>query len=397
MTSIVDPKTSAVSVRRRTDSRGVGRLWTDSGQPWIEALKFDLLIHLIAFPLAYVGNVVIARAQSDLSPGFWHIWSQWDVRLYLGIARHGYTGPLALPHSVAFFPFLPLALRSLIGIGVPGVGAGLAVSGLALLVVLAYLYRLANEICPGSGQRALLYLCIFPMAVFLVAGYSESLFLAGTVPAFYYARHERWPLVAPFAALAVGTRFAGIFVLFGLGVCFLQQRRFTARRIAEVTVALGVGLAPLVGFAIFLWRAKGTPLAYFNAERAGWGRHFSWPLTSFIRTLEHHAAPAHSSRIWDTAWRIEIIAAFIGVYFTVWAIRRWELGWAAYMAGTLGTLMLSSIYFSIPRMLLSLFPIPLLLAEYAGTSPRIRPYLAVGMGAIAALGTVVFTHGIWFF
>jgi Mannosyltransferase (PIG-V) len=397
MTSVVDPEASAVSLRSNATSARVGRLWADSGRPWTEALKFDVLIHAIAFPLAYVGNLLIAQIQGRTSPGWWHIWSQWDVPLYVGIARHGYTGPEALPHSVAFFPFLPLALRGLIRIGMPGVGAGLLISGIALLIALAYLYRLANEFHPGSGQRALLYLCIFPMAVFLVAGYSEPLFLAGVIPAFYYARRERWLLVAPFAALAVGTRFAGIFLLFGLGVSFLQQRSFTARRIAEAIVALGAGLAPLIGYGIFLWRKKGTPLAYFHAERAGWGRHFSWPLTSFIHTLEHHAEPGHGSHIWDAAWRVEILAAFIGVGFTVWAIRRWELGWAAYMAGTLATLMLSSLYFSVPRMLLSLFPIPLLLAEYTATRPRLRSYLLGGMGTIAAIGIVVFTHGIWFF
>jgi Mannosyltransferase (PIG-V) len=397
VTSVVDPETRAVSLPSSRTTRGLGRWWTDSGKPWSEALKFDLLIHAVALPLAYLGNVVIARLQSRSSPGWWHIWSQWDVPLYLGIARHGYTGADALPHSVAFFPFLPLALRALIRAGLPGVGAGLLISAIALLVVLAYLYRLANEFLPGSGQRALLYMCIFPMAVFLVAGYSESLFLAGVVPAFYYARRERWLLVAPFAALAMGARFAGIFLLLGLGVCFLQQRRFTARRIGEAVAALAIGAAPLIGFGIFLWRAKGTPLAYFNAERAGWGRHFSWPLTSFIHTLQHHAEPGSGSRIWDAAWRVEIVAALIGICFTVWAIRRWELGWAAYMAGTLGTLMLSSLYYSLPRMLLSLFPIPLLLAEYAVSRPKVRPYLAGGMGAIAALGTVVFTHGTWFF
>jgi hypothetical protein len=396
MTSKVDLEASAASLHQ-SRTRSLSGLWVDTGESWIEALKFDVLIHAVALPLAYLGNVVIARLQSRALPGWWHIWSEWDVPLYLGIARHGYTGPQALPHSVAFFPFLPLALRGFIRAGFPAVGAGLLISGIALLVAFAYLYRLANDFRPGSGQRALLYLCIFPMAVFLVAGYSESLFLAGVIPAFYYARHERWLLAAPFAALAVGTRFAGIFLLFGLGVCFLQQRRFTARRIGATVAAMAIGLAPLIGFGIFLWREKGTPLAYFNAERAGWGRHFSWPLTSLIHTLEHHAQPGHGSRIWDAAWRVEIVAAFIGVCFTVWAIRRWELGWAAYMAGTLATLMLSSLYFSIPRMLLSLFPIPILLADYAGTRPKIRPSLAVGMGAMAATGTVLFTHGTWFF
>jgi hypothetical protein len=394
--SVVDSE-AGVDAALGTTRGHLGAWIADSGRPWLEAIKYDLLLHVIAFPVAYFGNVVITHLQNEHAPAFWRIWVRWDVPLYLGIARHGYAGPDSLPHSVAFFPLLPLVLRFLMKPRVPGVAAGLITSAASLLVVLAYLYRLANDVWPGTGRRALLYLCVFPMSVFLVAGYSESLFLAGAIPAFYYARHERWLLVAPFAALSVATRFAGIFVILGLGVCFLQQRRFDKGRIVSAAGALGFGLLPLVGFAAFLWKVKGTPLAYFNAQRLGWGRYFSWPLTSFFRTLHHHAVPRLGSRIWDAAWRVEIVAAAIGIGFTLWAIRRWQLGWAAYMLGTLGTLMFSSLYFSIPRMLLSLFPIPILLAQYTLGRPRVHRYLVTGMGTIAVIGIVTFTHGTWFF
>lgn len=395
MGTLVDPRTRYGPGSTRA-LKGSGRVTADSGRPWAEAIKFDLLLHLAAFPLAYFGDLLVAKVRATPPPSFWHIWVRWDVVLYLGIARHGYAGPRSLPHSVAFFPFLPLVLRALLGAGLTGVAAGLVVSGVSMLVVFAYMYRLANDVWPGTGRLAILYLCVFPMAVFLVAGYSESLFLTGTIPAFYYARCERWWLVVPFAALAVGTRFAGIFVLLGLLVTFLQQRRF-GKRVWEVAAALSLASAPLFAYAVFLWRVKGTPLAYFNAERLGWGRHFSWPVSSFFRTLHHHADPATHSHIWDAAWRVEVVAAAIGVAFTVWTVRRWELGWAAYMAGTLGTLMFSSLYFSIPRMLLSLFPIPLLLALYTREHPKVGPYLAGGMATIAAIGVVTFTHGAWFF
>jgi Mannosyltransferase (PIG-V) len=397
MGALVDSET-----RRRPRQRGalpdvLARFAADSGHPWTEALKLDLLLHAAVFPLAYFGNLIVTHLRGEQVPSFWHIWVRWDVPLYLGIARHGYAGPDSLPHSVAFFPFLPLALRVLLRTGLSGVGAGLVVSGAALLVALAYLYRLANEVWPGTGRRTLVYLCIFPMAVFLVAGYSEALFLAGTIPAFYYARRERWLIAAPFAALAVGTRFAGIFVLLGLGVCFLYQRRFDVRRIAEVAAGLTFATLPLIGFALFLWKTKGTPLAYFNAERVGWGRYFSWPLSSFFRTLHHHAVPTVNSRIWDAAWRVEIVAAAIGLGFTAWTIARRQFGWAAYMAGTLGTLMFSSLYFSIPRMLLSLFPIPMLLAHLSLEHPKTHRCFVAVMSVFAAVGVVVFTHGTWFF
>jgi hypothetical protein len=48
-------------------------------------------------------------------------------------------------------------------------------------------------------------------------------------------------------------------------------------------------------------------------------------------------------------------------------------------------------------MLLSLFPIPLLLADYATQHVKIRPYLTCAMAGIALTGIIVFTHGTWFF
>ena len=75
----------------------------------------------------------------------------------------------------------------------------------------------------GAGRRASLYLLFFPTAVFLVAPYSESLFLAGAIPAFYYARRKRWIMAGMFAAVAMGARAAGIFLLFGLLVEFVRQ------------------------------------------------------------------------------------------------------------------------------------------------------------------------------
>jgi Gpi18-like mannosyltransferase len=50
-------------------------------------------------------------------------------------------------------------------------------------------------------SRAITYLLIFPTTFFFSGVYSESLFLALTVAAFYYARTNRWLLACVLAAL----------------------------------------------------------------------------------------------------------------------------------------------------------------------------------------------------
>jgi hypothetical protein len=87
----------------------------------------------------------------------------------------------------------------------------------------------------------------------------------------------------------------------------------------------------------------------------------------------------------------------VGVFFLVWALRKKEWGYATYMAATLAALMTSSWYFSIPRILLTLFPMVLFLAGWTLNNDRRHESTILVMAPLAALGVVVFTQGIWFF
>ncbi|MFD2356882.1 mannosyltransferase family protein [Nonomuraea ferruginea] len=77
--------------------------------------------------------------------------------------------------------------------------AGLIVSLVAGAVAMVALARLAEHE-GAQGWMAVLGLVLFPAAVFLSAGYSESLFLAFAIPAWLAARQGRWPAAAALAA-----------------------------------------------------------------------------------------------------------------------------------------------------------------------------------------------------
>jgi hypothetical protein len=328
--------------------------------------------------------------------GFLSIWNRWDATLFLRVAAFGYTGPQTDPHATAFFPLLPLLLRGASDLGINPVAAGLAISAVASLVAFVYLFRLAEEeMGEGTGRRAVLYLALFPTAVFLVAPYSEALFLAGAIPAFYYARRSRWSLVPLPAAVAMGARFAGCFLLLGLLVEFLSQRKFSARRVRTAAIALAIGALPLAAYSWFLYRVKGDALYYFVDQRAGWGRLLTSPLQAFRATWDTWNSGQPTN--WIFAWRVEILAAGIGVGFVLWALAKREWGYAAFMGAMMASVMVSSWYFSIPRMLLSLFPIPLLLAGFTRRSGTRHEILVVLLASLATLGVIVYTHGAWFY
>ncbi|MEA2433179.1 MAG: hypothetical protein QOG54_636 [Actinomycetota bacterium] len=353
----------------------------------------------IAFGIvAYAANWYLSGDTTGAPQrGFIDIWVNWDALRFIATARFGYTATGAPDHATAFFPLYPLLIRAVSAIGFTEEIAGLLISFVASVVAFAYLFKLAEkEAGEGAGGRAVVYLALFPTAVFLIAPYSESLYLAGAIPAFYYARTRRWSLVGVPAAIAMGARFAGIFVLVGLGVEFLRQRDFSAKRLIAAGSSLVLGIGPLIAYAIYLAQVKGDPFFFFQDQKAGWGRALTNPVTALMNTIDRFDDPTQSTSFLF-AYRIEVLAAAVGVACVVWAIGRKEWSYAAYMGSAMAVLMLSTEYFSIPRILLTYFPAFIFLAAATKERPGLHESLLAASTVTAAFGVIVYTHGSWFF
>ena len=367
-------------------------------EPWLTSLRLGLLARLAFFITGIAASwMLLSSGAGAPQLGFEEMWRRWDAHHFLTIAEFGYTAPESDAHAAAFFPAFPLAVRPLLWLGLSPVIAGLLVSAVASIVAGAYLFRLAEEeLGEGAGRRALLYITIFPTAVFLVAPYSEALFLAGAIPAFYYARRGRWHLVGLPAAVAMGARAAGVFLLIGLVFEFIRQREFRFERVANAAFSLTVGALPLLAFGAFLARAMGNPLMFLVHQKEGWGRTFVGPIASFWNTWNTWDVASYPTN-WLLAWRIEILAAAVGIGVTLWALAKREWGYAAFMGSMLIVLMTSTWYYSIPRMLLSMFPIVLFLSEATRARQQMHEWLLLAFAPLATLGVVVFTQGGWFY
>lgn len=368
------------------------------GQHWVSSARVALLARVAFFVTGIAASwFLLSDGSGAPELGFLEMWRRWDAHHFLTIAEFGYTAPESDANAAAFFPAFPLAVRPLLWLGLPPVVAGLLVAAAASVVAGAYLFRLAEEeYGEGAGRRALLYLTTFPTAVFLVAPYSESLFLAGAIAAFYYARRGRWHLVALPAAVAMGARAAGVFLLIGLVCEFLRQRDFTIERTANAAFALIVGVLPLLAYGAFLSQAMGNPLMFLVHQKQGWGRTFVGPIQSFWNTWGTWDVGTYPTN-WLLAWRIEVLAAVVGLGMTLWAVAKREWGYAAFMGSMLAVLVTSTWYYSIPRMLLSMFPIVLFLSQASKSRPQVHEWVLLGFAPLATLGVVVYTQGGWFY
>lgn len=367
--------------------------------PWLYSAAVVLGTRVLFFTLAWVATFLLSTDARGLpEQGFFQIWDRWDATRFLVTATHGYEGPGSFANSYAFFPLFPLTIRVLAAAGIPALAGGLLVSTVGAWVALAFLYKLAeDELGHEAGRRAVLYLATFPTAVFLIAPYSEALFLAGAVPAFYFARRARWYLVGPLAALAMGTRFAGAFLLIGLAVEALRQKKdMTPVQFGTAALALVIGAIPLLGYAAYLAQVKGDPFYFVTDQRLGWGRELVGPVAAFTNTVDRWTSPTESTAF-QFAYRVEVVAAILGLALVVWALKKKEWGYAAYMGATLSVLLMSTVYFSVPRILLTFFPACVFLAGWTLRRERVHDlYLMVSV-MLASVGVIVYTRGEWFF
>jgi 4-amino-4-deoxy-L-arabinose transferase-like glycosyltransferase len=338
------------------------------------------------------------------------VWARWDSVYFLRIAEHGYDS--ASKATAAFYPLYP-ALIGAFGrvFGGHYLVAGIAVSLAACLASFALFYRLAEERLGADGaRRAVLYLALFPTALFLQAVYSESLCLLFSVAAFVLAERRRFLGAGTVVGLALLTRPTAIALLPAIGLIAWRSRD-RLRALAELAVA------PLLfaAYPLLLWQQTGDPWRFAQAQQL-WHRHLSpagplggiWDgLRAGFAGIEQLASGSHSHRYWTAvqdadpmrvaALNLSMLAFLVlFLLLTVIAWRRFgaPYGLFAALSLVLPLSVPSSRWplLSIPRFGLVVFPFFLALAAI-GRRPRAHAAI-LGVSAML-LGVAVVQWSLW--
>src|SRR6266487_4960297 len=241
------------------------------------------------------------------------IWARWDSVFFVRIAEHGYDKA-----SAAFGPLYP-GLVAALGRVFFGhyVIAGIVVSLAAALGAFVLLDRIAEERLGADGaRRTVLYLAVFPMALFLQAVYSESLYLLLVLAAFVLAERGRFGAAGIVTGLAILTRVTGIALLPALALLAWRAR---GRRRAFGGLALALPVA--AAFPLLLWQQVGHPWAFWNAQDQ-WHRHLSGagPLGGIWSAIVHWT-PANVGPQHAIAVNVEDLTAlvlFAGLTVIAW-------------------------------------------------------------------------------
>ena len=345
------------------------------------------------------GSVAIAASLlgTGSGAGFVGMWNQWDTRWFESIATEGYVGSYVsdfedFRYNVAFFPGLPALMRlgGLLGLS-PTLG-GLLVSLVAGWLAALALVRLIEQ-AGGRGWWASFAWIVAPTAVFLTAAYTEALFAAFAFWAWVWAKERAWWTAGILAALAALVRPNAIFLVLGLWMIFIGTRPRTIREFAS-GFPLVLPLIAIAGYFAYLRSITGSWTAWFDAQRDFWDRQLVDPWTALSNTyrLIFTFSPTGepSSRMISEILAMGILLLVVIVLI----VKRW---WAeaVYTGATALSLGTSSIYYSIPRTLVLIFPLWVLIGLWLA-GRRWRPWAyAIACVPLLLLVTVLFTDGQW--
>jgi hypothetical protein len=339
-------------------------------------------------------------------------WDRWDEGIFTSVAQHWYFAPGTDPRHVAFFPGFPVAMWLVHLIVGNWVAAGLVVSAAAGAVATIAVGRLArdevdavNEVdkvdavdkvnasrADQAARNATLFFVLAPAAVFLAAGYSESLFAAFAFSAWGAARRDRWWLAGVLAAGASAVRVNGLFLAAAVALEFILAGR--ERRQWRQAPLLVIPALPVIAYVVYLHHETGDWLAWQHAQAAGWFRTFQSPESAWNQTWR---AAFGASQAGHTAWvfQLELVAVGVGLALTALLLlkRRWPE--ALYVALSLLALGTTTWFMSVPRAMLLWWPLWTMLGAWAAQRPMVRTLYVCCVAPVMAGVALLFLSGQW--
>jgi Gpi18-like mannosyltransferase len=216
-------------------------------------------------------------------------WNRYDTAWYVLIAMEGYARDL----RIVFPPLLPTLTR-VVGplLGGNYVLASVLVGNIACLIAFILLYKIAQREAQAMGEqdghiaaRTLVLLAAFPTSFFLMAGYTEPLFLALTLGAFLSAYHRQWLLAGVLAYFAALTRLQGIVLCLPLAyIAYVQHRAVGVRSLLErVPAVVGAALGTLTYWGYIRLNNLGSMDDMFAW---GWKLRTDFPWVSVFKFFE---------------------------------------------------------------------------------------------------------------
>ncbi|KAA3654801.1 MAG: hypothetical protein DWQ04_34055 [Chloroflexi bacterium] len=321
-------------------------------------------------------------------------WQRFDTMHYTRIAAQGY----ATERDSVFPPLYPLGIRVFGelfgGSHAAYMLAAILISNAACLGLFIVVYRLvADEFDESLSTRTLIYLGLFPVGFYLMAPYSESLFILLAITSVWAASKDKFVWAGVLGLLASLTRLTGWVLIVPLAYEF--WRRYLGygswkiepiswyRR--NITALIMVGFPPLgtVLFIVYRWLVGLPSLPTIYAEY--WYQTTGFPGVDMLTALNTMFLGGSARAGEFTLW-FDFFVTLLLIGTTIHAFFRFNRPtWGLYSGLLLLFILLPTSevkpLYSFSRYTLAFVPTFMLMAEY-GRNPivhRIILYVSLAL------------------
>jgi hypothetical protein len=315
---------------------------------WFIILSFTFIVAPTIVPLrdGYIGKLRLAN---------------FDGIHYLRIASQGY-----FQFGEAFFPFYPLSIRFFSKfIPLPPEIIGSMISIFSFAGGLRLLYLLVSEEDKNNAKNAVIYLLAFPTSFFFVAVYTEGLFFLLSIGTIYCIKHKMWLIAGILGAIASATRLFGIYlVIFALIEYYREYKNHI-----NIKALFGITLIPLglLIYVIYLY-GRGDAFAFIHVQKQFGANRSDVPIILLPQVIWRYMKIIFTAFLQPSP--VSYVISIMEFIFTitslilVWLYRKTlSVSFIIYTLCILITPTLTGTFSSMPRYILSAFPLFMILAK----------------------------------
>jgi hypothetical protein len=354
------------------------------------AIKIIVLLGAIAISLLYQPAALLQ------DPIFL---SRWDGGWYQGIAYNGYA--YGYPNSAAFPPMYPFLIK-IFSLNQPAAMrlVEVLISNVFSFLGLYFLYKLVPLVVDEKYRlRVCFAYMVFPvLLVCNLVSYSEPIFLAFTIGAYYFWKRARFGLATLFAIFSIFTRQIGAFILIIFLVdmlygFFSQRQRSQVIRQLAVIIFTCAGLGMLY---LFYFYRFGTPFVVSSVEAANWKGTLS--VANLFNNVRVYGFQGPSGEPFNYAIVPVFLIDTLLIIATIVTLIKRALALSAYSFVSLATyLLLNTWPNSFVRLVAGIFPLYIFLGLMLSDNWQKNIVIGVIAVVIAIHNMFIWISGAWLY
>lgn len=380
------------------------------------AIAWQLFYVLSGFILDnFFPHLVYATEQRTIDPLVTHSVSHylihWDSVWYINIAKDLYQWN---EFSPAFYPLYPLLIKAInfLSFGVFGlVGSALIINTVSLGLALAALMKISLNLFGKQNYIHIVIAAFFlasPAAIFMHLIYTEALYCAFALWAYFFALKRHWMAVGILLALLTATRITSVLIVALCGLEYLRAYSWNIRRSLNKNI-FWFFLAPLgfIGYMLLLKSNINDALGMLHAYGSNSWSYHKFDLNIFstildeLREVKHVAVNIFDKQNINNVYfdlfivntllpLVALSVIFASSLYSIFKIKKWGIPLGIY--GLLSIIMftLNSNIVSVHRYALPVFVIYLVLGYIAAKSRYSMIIILFLIPCLASLQGILF-------